>query len=60
MCKRTWLALGLILLIYAGPLPAQEPELNLLLVEVRLAQTLLSSTIPAYDLGPHTLLPLGE
>ena len=60
MCKRTWLALGLILLIYAGPLPAQEPELNLLLLEVRLDQTLLSSTIPAYDLGPHTLLPLGE
>ena len=53
-------ALALTLLLYAGSLPAQEPELNLLLLEVRLDQTLVSSSIPAYDLGPHTLLPLGE
>lgn len=57
---RAWLVLVLLLPGYAKALPAQEPELNLLLLEVRLDQTVLSSAIPAYDLGPHTLLPLGE
>lgn len=50
----------LLILLYARAVPAQEPELNLLLVEVRLDQALLSSAMPAYDLNSHTLLPLGE
>lgn len=48
------------MLLYARISSAQEEELSLLLVEVRLDQTLLSSAISAYDFGPHTLLPLGE
>jgi hypothetical protein len=39
---------------------APESELNFLLLEVRLDETVISSAIPAFDIGPHTLLPLGE
>lgn len=50
----------LVLFGYAPALLAQESELNLLLLEVRLDQTILSNAIPAYDHGEATLLPLGE
>lgn len=48
--------------IYSQVLSAQQqgPELDLLLLEVRLDQSVLSGAIPAYDVGEHTLLPLGE
>jgi hypothetical protein len=59
--------LALLLLILASlvcsrVLLAQEQGLEpeFLLLEVRLDQSVLSSAIPAYDLGEHTLLPLGE
>ncbi len=47
---------------YSRVLPAQEQgtQPEFLLLEVRLDQSVLSSAIPAYDLGKHTLLPLGE
>ena len=52
----------LSLLFYAQSLFAQysstEPEL--LLLEVRLNRSVLSVAIPAYELGEHILLPLGE
>ncbi|WP_404295771.1 hypothetical protein [Halomonas sp.] len=38
--------------------PVAEPEL--LILEVRLDQSVLSGAIPAYEVGEHTLLPLGE
>lgn len=60
MRKRIWLVLLLLLIVYTCTLSAQEPELNLLLLEVRLDQTVLPNIIPAYDVGPNTLLPLGE
>lgn len=50
----------LYLLVYSSTLSAQELEQNLLLLEVRLDQTVLPNIIPAYDLGSHTMLPLGE
>lgn len=58
-----WIQLVLLLLylfVYSSTLSAQESELNLLLLEVRLDQTVLPNIIPAYDLGSHTMLPLGE
>lgn len=65
-----WLR-AVFLLVLAGislPLQAQNPGENdrealgqeLLLLEVRLDQSTLSSAIPAYESGEHTLLPLGE
>ena len=61
---RRLVALLLILagLVLSGALLAQEhdPEATFLLLEVRLDQSILSSAIPAYDVGEHTLLPLGE
>lgn len=56
------LLLMLAAVLYTQLLAAQEqaPELNLLLLEVRLDQSVLSSAIPAYDRGGHTLLPMGE
>lgn len=52
------------LLGHAGILAAQEPGLESsepsLLLEVRLDQSVLSDAIPAFDMGEHTLLPLGE
>jgi hypothetical protein len=52
----------LSLLFYSQHLFAQYPstELELLLLEVRLDRSVLSVAIPAYELGQHTLLPLGE
>ncbi|WP_151442736.1 hypothetical protein [Halomonas lysinitropha] len=49
-------------LVYAPALSAQEPagEPELLILEVRLDQSVLSGAIPAYEVGEHTLLPLGE
>jgi hypothetical protein len=38
----------------------QSTEREFLLLEVRLDQSVLSNAIPAYGLGEHTLLPLGE
>jgi hypothetical protein len=38
----------------------QSTEREFLLLEVRLDQSVLSEAIPAYGLGEHTLLPLGE
>lgn len=38
----------------------QSTEREFLLLEVRLDQSVLSDAIPAYGLGEHTLLPLGE
>lgn len=62
--RRLFAATSLIFagFIYSQALPAQEqgPELDLLLLEVRLNQSVLSGAIPAYDVGEHTLLPLGE
>ena len=63
-----WMRLAAVLLlilvgfIYAAALPAQEqsPEPTFLLLEVRLDQSILSSAIPAYDVGDQTLLPMGE
>lgn len=63
-----WMRLAAVLLlilvgfIYATALPAQEqePEPTFLLLEVRLDQSILSSAIPAYDVGEQTLLPMGE
>lgn len=50
--------------ICSQAIPAQElkqgAELDLLLLEVRLDQAVLSGAIPAYGVGEHTLLPLGE
>jgi hypothetical protein len=37
----------------------QSTEREFLLLEVRLDQSVLSNAIPAYELGEHTLLPLG-
>ena len=62
-----WMRLAAVLLlilagfIYAAALPAQEqePEPTFLLLEVRLDQSILSSAIPAYDVGEQTLLPMG-
>lgn len=59
------LAVLLVLLTSLGyfrVLSAQEQgtEPEFLLLEVRLDQSVLSSAIPAYELGEHTLLPLGE
>ncbi|MDR9438015.1 MAG: hypothetical protein RI841_00725, partial [Halomonas sp.] len=60
------LTLGFLLLVcvlvYAPALSAQEPagEPELLILEVRLDQSVLSGAIPAYEVGEHTLLPLGE
>lgn len=53
------LALVLMLSSYSHALPA-DSQLNFLLLEVRLDQTVLSDAIPAYDTDEHTLLPLGE
>lgn len=49
-------------LVHSGGVPAREPDPQptFLLLEVRLDQSVLSSAIPAYDVGAHTLLPLGE
>jgi len=49
-------------LVYAPALSAQEPatEPELLILEVRLDKSVLSGAIPAYEVGEHTLLPLGE
>ncbi|QIB67077.1 hypothetical protein [Kineobactrum salinum] len=58
--KRILFASLLSMLVCSGSLLAQESELDLLLLEVRLDETLISSAIPAYDLGPATVLPLGE
>ncbi|OEY65263.1 carboxypeptidase-like regulatory domain-containing protein [Marinobacter sp. X15-166B] len=54
--------LVLVLALSAGPrlLLAHTAEPELLLLEVRLDQSVLSGAIPAYDTGAHTLLPLGE
>lgn len=59
--------LAALLLILAGFVHSvvlsareQDPEPTFLLLEVRLDQSILSSAIPAYDVGEHTLLPLGE
>jgi len=59
--------LAVLLLILAGcahsgVVAAREPDPQpaFLLLEVRLDQSVLSSAIPAYDVGAHTLLPLGE
>ncbi|MEX0604491.1 MAG: SPOR domain-containing protein [Marinobacter sp.] len=38
----------------------QSTEPEFLLLEIRLDQSVLSDAIPAYDIGEHTLLPLGE
>lgn len=59
---RWHLALWLVLLLSAisQPSQAQESEPELLLLEVRLDRSTLSSAIPAYQSGEHTLLPLGE
>jgi hypothetical protein len=56
------LLLMLAALLQPRLLAAQEPglELNLLLLKVRLDQSVLSSAIPAYDRDGHTLLPMGE
>ncbi|SDM97733.1 hypothetical protein SAMN04487951_101334 [Vreelandella arcis] len=56
------LALWLMLLAHAPVMLAQEPESEpeLLILEVRLDQSVLSGAIPAYAVGNHTLLPLGE
>ncbi len=56
------LALGFVLLANAPVLSAQQPagEPELLILEVRLDQAVLSGAIPAYEVGEHTLLPLGE
>ena len=64
--QRMRLAVALLLIlvgfIRAAALPAQElgPEPTFLLLEVRLDQSMLSSAIPAYDVGDQTLLPMGE
>lgn len=62
MLKKIRAASLLIVLVYAYAevLLAQETELNLLVLEVQLDQTTISTAIPAYDFGPYTLLPLGE
>ncbi|WP_417545411.1 SPOR domain-containing protein [Marinobacter sp.] len=56
------LLLMLALIAYPQFLQAQKQdlELDLLLLEVRLDQSVLSGAIPAYDKGEHILLPLGE
>ena len=57
-----WCVLLACVLAYASALQAQEPagEPELLILEVRLDQSVLSGAIPAYVVGEHTLLPLGE
>lgn len=57
-----WLSPLVCVLVYAPVLLAQEPagEPELLILEVRLDQFVLSGAIPAYEVGEHTLLPLGE
>jgi hypothetical protein len=61
---RLWAVAMLMLASMAHPQPllAQYPstEREFLLFKVRLDQSVLSDAIPAYGLGEHTLLPLGE
>ncbi|MBD3896939.1 hypothetical protein IEI94_13870 [Halomonas sp. ML-15] len=56
------LILVLLLFAHAPVLTAEEhaSEPEFLLLEVRLDQFVLSNAIPAYEVGEHTLLPLGE
>jgi hypothetical protein len=60
-----WLTLLLLIIVSLAeaqttPAPSRKIEPNLLVLEVRLDQHVLSDAIIAYQCGPDILLPLGE
>jgi hypothetical protein len=57
---RLVLLVGLLFNVSIAIADEPESEPNLLLLEVRLDQSVLSDAIPALEVGEHTLLPLGE